>query len=126
MPQALILSSTSPGPTAGLATSSTRTSLAPWILTSCMGYLLRVWPGSVKEPLKNCAIGRIASLHPRSPLAYLSDMSRGFAAGRLALHPAITLFQRFLKVFDARAVRATANGTSVRVLAGPPIARCVA
>src|SRR5690606_40408436 len=38
---------------------------------------------------------------PRSPLACLCDMSRAFsfenrAAGRLALHPAITLSQRFL------------------------------
>ncbi|MFN3586231.1 MAG: multicopper oxidase domain-containing protein, partial [Moraxellaceae bacterium] len=39
--------------------------------------------------------GRIASLSPHSALAYQGDMSRGFAAGRLALHPASTGPQRF-------------------------------
>ncbi|MEQ8288533.1 MAG: pitrilysin family protein [Gammaproteobacteria bacterium] len=36
---------------------------------------------------------RTASLFPRSALAYLRDMSRVVAAGRLALHPAITIKQ---------------------------------
>ena len=68
----------------------------------------------LKEPLIKCTIGRIAALCPRSPLAYLYDMSRvlGFGflhrstscihavvtAGRLALHAVITLNQRFLSV----------------------------
>ncbi len=37
--------------------------------------------------------GRIAASLPRSPLAYLFDMSRGFATGLLALRPLVTVFR---------------------------------
>ena len=46
------------------------------------------------EPLLYCTIGRGAALCPRSPLTYLSEIASGFAPGRLALHPAITIKQR--------------------------------
>ena len=50
----------------------------------------------VKKTLINSTIERAASLFPRSPLAYLGDMSRVLAAGRLASHLDITINNRFL------------------------------
>ncbi len=48
-----------------------------------------------KEPLKNYCATRSAPSRARSPLAYLSDMSRGFAARLGAPRAARDIFQRF-------------------------------
>jgi len=45
----------------------------------------------------NSTIERIAALFLRSTFAYLFDMSQVLAAGRLALHLAITINQRLFK-----------------------------
>ncbi|MEF3193521.1 MAG: helix-hairpin-helix domain-containing protein [Halothiobacillaceae bacterium] len=49
--------------------------------------------GPFQGTSKNLLRERIAASLPRSPLAYLLDMSRGFAAGLLALHPLVTVFR---------------------------------
>ena len=49
------------------------------------------------ETLINCLCGRIAALRGTRNLDYTVDMSRLLRSGRLALHPAQTINQGFLR-----------------------------
>ena len=52
------------------------------------------------ETLINCLCGRIAALRGARNLDYPIDMSRLLRSVRLALHPAQTINQGFLRNFD--------------------------
>ena len=51
----------------------------------------------VQEPPINCLCGRIAALRGTRSLDYPVDMPRLLRSVRLALHPAQTINQRFLR-----------------------------